>query len=259
MICGRSAFIRVMNAFGTRGLILPIATPPVLEVEDGVDAAAVPPRLDGLSGQEHGGVDALDGAREDVPAEVRLVLVDADAPAPAFTRRVESTEATAPGDLEDDLRALRDLVQRDLLALGLVGEGLRERDQDVRPGHALARAGAVGRDEDADRRGMFRPPTAEIVLFPARRAIRRETPDHVAVLVRREGEAADVARRRDALRRVGERRILHRVVDDREARGRELPRDGVRRVGEQEAHRDRDVVTLARERREVRDVVARRP
>src|SRR6188508_1960227 len=53
----------------------------VPEIEDGVDAALELAALRGLRGQEDRRVDPLDGARQDVPAEVRLVLVHADAPA----------------------------------------------------------------------------------------------------------------------------------------------------------------------------------
>ena len=53
-------------------------------------------------------------------AEEGLVGVDADPPDVLLLRRVERAETAAAGDLEDDARALLDLVQGDLLALGLV-------------------------------------------------------------------------------------------------------------------------------------------
>ena len=58
-------------------------------------------------------------------AEVALVGVDADALHALLLGRVERAEAALAGDLEDDLRALRDLVERELLALRLVDEVLR--------------------------------------------------------------------------------------------------------------------------------------
>ena len=58
-------------------------------------------------------------------AEVGLVGVDADALQVLALSRVQRAEAAAARDLEDDLRALGDLVERDLLALRLVGEALR--------------------------------------------------------------------------------------------------------------------------------------
>src|SRR5918992_1049825 len=62
---------------------------PVLQVEDEVAAAHVAPAgLDAPDGEEHTGVHPLDGAREDVLAEERLVDVDADAPAAALLRGV---------------------------------------------------------------------------------------------------------------------------------------------------------------------------
>ena len=102
----------------------------VLEVEQRVGAALEGALLGRLDGLEDRHVDALDRAREDVRAEVGLVLVDADPPLALLLRRVESAEAAAAGDLEHDLGALRDLVQRDLLALVLRDEVLREPDEE---------------------------------------------------------------------------------------------------------------------------------
>src|SRR4249919_2149585 len=50
----------------------------------------------------------------------------ADAPAALLASSVERTEAATAGDLEDHPRALRDLVERELLALVLSTEVLRE-------------------------------------------------------------------------------------------------------------------------------------
>src|SRR3954469_13152730 len=72
--------------------------------------------LDGL-------VDALQGARHDVRPEVALVGVDADPPHLLLLRGGERAETAAAGDLEDDVRAPVDLVQRRLLALRLIREG----------------------------------------------------------------------------------------------------------------------------------------
>ena len=44
---------------------------------------------------------------------------------------VERAETALAGDLEDDVGALRDLVERDLLALRLVDEVLRVRVQEL--------------------------------------------------------------------------------------------------------------------------------
>ena len=57
-------------------------------------------------------------------AEEALVGVDADPPHALGLRGVERAEAAATGDLEDDVGAGRDLVERDLLALRLGAEVL---------------------------------------------------------------------------------------------------------------------------------------
>ena len=64
------------------------------------------------------------------PSE-RLVGVDADAADPFLAGGVERAETAAARDLEDDVGALRDLVERDLLALRLVDEVLRVAVQDL--------------------------------------------------------------------------------------------------------------------------------
>ena len=120
------------------------------------------PLFAGLLGLEDRHVDLLHGARQDVPAEVRLVGVHADAPAALLLRR-EDAEAALAGDLEDDLRALRDLVQRDLLALGLIAEVLRVAELDLDRRRTPLRALVVPGDEEVTV-GMFRPPTALIDL-----------------------------------------------------------------------------------------------
>src|SRR5918994_4366129 len=108
---------------------------PVLgEAEDGdaaADRLAVDELLDRL---EDGLVDPLQSAREDVVAQERLVGVDADAPDALLLRRVQRAEAAAAGNLEDDVGALGDLVERHLLALRLVDEVLRVAQERVRIG-----------------------------------------------------------------------------------------------------------------------------
>jgi hypothetical protein len=118
----------------------------VLEVEQRVGSALVGALLDRLDGVEDRHVDALDRAREDVRAEVGLVLVDPDPPLPLLLGRVEGAEATPAGNLEDGLRALGDLVQRELLALVLRAEVLREPDEDLDAWVAGLRAVLVAGD-----------------------------------------------------------------------------------------------------------------
>src|SRR5262245_3896557 len=124
----------------------------VLQVEDEVGAAAELTALRALDGEVHAGVDALDGAREDVRPEVRLVDVHADPPDAGLLGRVQRAEPARAGDVELDLRALVDLVLRDRLALGRVDEVLRVADEDLHAGVALLRAGLIAREEAVDRR-----------------------------------------------------------------------------------------------------------
>jgi hypothetical protein len=83
-----------------------------------------------------------------VVAQEALVGVDADALGALLLGRVERAEAALAGDLEDDRGAVVELVERDLLALGLVDEVLRVAVQglDRRVGRLRARliAGDVG-------------------------------------------------------------------------------------------------------------------
>src|SRR5215204_3090896 len=230
---------------------LPDADALVLEVEDRVGAALELPVHHRFGGQEHRLVDALDGAREDVLAETRLVAIDADPPLVALLRRVERAEAAPAGHLEDDLRALRDLVERDLLALVLRDEVLRVADQDLGRGDALPRPGPISSDEDVHRRQLDPTDRADHLLAALLLGHERsETADHVAVLVRREGQALDVGILR-------ERRRVHRVVDDREARVRIPLRRGVDRLRQKEPDTDRQVESFPGQGPEVRDVVAR--
>ena len=88
--------------------------------------------------EQDGRVDALLRAREDVRAQERLVGVDPDSPTVALARGVESAEATTAGDLEDDVRAARDLVERELLALRLVVPVLGVVEDGLDPGAAFS-------------------------------------------------------------------------------------------------------------------------
>ena len=59
---------------------------------------------------------SLTGAREDVRAEPRLVLVDTDPPHAALSSGRQRPEAAFAGDVEDDAGSPRDLVWRDATA-----------------------------------------------------------------------------------------------------------------------------------------------
>src|ERR671918_1640881 len=230
----------------------------VLQVEERVDAALVRAPLRGHDGVRDGDVDALDRARQDVTPEELLVVVDADAPDALLLRRVEGAEAAAARDLEHDLGAAVDLRERELLALGLVDEVLREVDQRPRAPDAALRARPVRGDEDVHRRERDAADGADHVSAVTLRHLGREAPDHVAVLVRRERQSEDVLGE-DLPLRVRERGSLYRVVHDREPRVLEPVCDLGRSLGEEEAGRDRNVGVVADEPGEVRDVVAGRP
>ena len=76
-------------------------------------------------------VEGLERARDHAVALRRLVGVDADRGHALLAGRVDRAEAAVACDLEDDVRALRDLVERDLLALGRVVEVVRVRVQEL--------------------------------------------------------------------------------------------------------------------------------
>ncbi len=203
--------------------------------------------LDRPDGQEHGAVDALERARQDVRAEEGLVAVDADPPDALVLRRRERAEAASSGDLEDDLRARCDLVQRELLALGLVLPVLRVRPRHLRPRHCRLCTGLVAGDEAVDRRLLEATHGADRLAAGLLGLERAEVPDEVAHLLLAEEEALDV--RRLAL----QERLVD--VDDREVRVGE-PLGGRRdRVALREADPDDEVVALAGERGHVRHVV----
>src|SRR5690242_14910260 len=118
----------------------------VLDVEHLVGAAlerAVLRRLDGIEDRD---VDLLRRARHDLRAEERLIVVDADRLDLLLLGGVDRAEAALAGGGEDDLRALVDLVQRQLLALRLVDEVLRVAAEHLHVGVRGLRARLVARD-----------------------------------------------------------------------------------------------------------------
>src|SRR5438093_1018816 len=97
----------------------------VLEVEDRVRAALELPGLGILDRVEHADVDPLDGARQDVRPEERLVAVHADAPDAVVLGRAQGTEPAEAGDGEHHMGSTLDLVLRHVLAEILADEVLR--------------------------------------------------------------------------------------------------------------------------------------
>src|SRR3954447_4744095 len=218
----------------------------VVEVRDGVRPALVRIVLDRLDRVEDRHVDLLQRARDDLRAEVGLVGVDADRLHALLLRRVDRAEAAGARDLEDDLRALGDLVERDLLALVLRREALRVAVERLDAGVGLLGAGLEARDVVVDRRDLLAADAREraAVVLGVERG---QVADEIARLLLLERQADDVLRL-----------TLHRgrvEVDDRELHRRDLLRDGRDRVGHQEAVADDEVVLLLRQRRQVRDVV----
>src|SRR3954471_2016773 len=218
-------------------------------VRDGVERvrpALVLVLLDGEDLLEDRHVDLLQRAREHLRAEVGLVGVYADCLHALLLGRVDGAEPALAGDLEDDLRALGDLVERDPLALRLVDEVLRVAVQELHARVGLLRAGLEARDVVVDRRDLLTADGAEraaVVLGVQA----REIADQVAGLLLLEEQALDVLGLALQQRR--------RRVDDRELHVRELLRDRRDRVGHEEADPDHEVVLLLGKRREVRDVV----
>src|ERR671918_124715 len=205
---------------------------------------------DRLDGREHGHVHALERAREDVVAEERLVGVHADAPDAPLLGAVESTEPAAAGDLEHDVRAVGDLVERELLAPRLVDEVLRVAVERLDVGIRVRRALLETGDEAVDGRDLHSAYARDrVALGHEPRQVAREVPR----LLLLEEEALEVGQ----LARVRLLAPLSAVggVDDGEVRLRELLRGRVRSLGHEEADRDDQVEALVGERREVRDVV----
>src|SRR5215470_9258109 len=182
----------------------------VLEAEDDVPALelAVDDELDRVV---DGRVDPLHRARQDVRAEEGLVGVDPDAPHVLLLRSVERAEAAAAGDLEDHASALLDLVQRDLLALRLVGEVLRVPVQRLDAGVRGLRACLIAGDEAVDRRLLLTADRADDVgSGPPLLLEARQVADEIARLLFFEQQSEQVLR----LARL--RRLVD--VDNREVR-----------------------------------------
>src|SRR3954463_4658027 len=163
----------------------------VLQAVHDVGAALVAVVLDGLDRVEDGHVDLLQRARDDLRAEVALVGVDADGLDALLLGGVDRAEPARAGDLEDDLRALRDLVERDLLALRLVREALGVAVERLDARIGLLRAGLEARDVGVARGDLLAADAAQraaVVL----RVEAREVADEVARLLLLEEQALHV-------------------------------------------------------------------
>ena len=112
-IAALTSSISALSDRGTRALIVPRPTPPFSEGEAGRATGLERPARELSDRVEHGHVQPLHRARQDVLTEVGLVDIDSDPPDPTLACRLQRPEAAVPGDLEDDSRSLRDLAQGD--------------------------------------------------------------------------------------------------------------------------------------------------
>src|SRR6478672_4635107 len=215
------------------GAELPEADAAVLQAEHVVLAALELAGLRVLDREEHGLVDLLLGARQDVRPEEPLVVVAAD-PADALALgRVQRAETAAAGNLEHDARPLADLAQCDLLALRLVDEVLRVGVEGLRPRDRLLRPGLEARDVPVDG-GQLDPADGADHPAAVLRLQRGEVAGEVTDLLLLEQQALVVLRL--ALR------VVDAHVHAREVALRELRGHRVQRVGLQEADADDQVV-----------------
>src|ERR1700733_7880783 len=88
--------------------------------------------LEVLDCREHAGVDHLLGrGQHEARREVALVGIDADHLGLRLDARRDHAEPAGAGDLEDDLRARVDLIERELLAREFIREVLRVRVEQL--------------------------------------------------------------------------------------------------------------------------------
>ena len=247
LICSSTSF-DLVGVLAARGVGLADPDAAGLGVEDRVLAGLEAAVLDLLGGDEHGVLDLLERRGHHVIAQIALVGVDADALHALLLGGVERAEAALAGHGEDDLGALGDLVERDLLALRLVDEVLRIAVQDLDVGVRLRGTGLVARDVGVDRRDLLAADRRDdLVAALVLRVQARHVADRIAALGLLERQALHVLR-------LGLHRRL-REVDDAEVRRREGVGHLLGRRAHQEAVGHDQVVLLARERREVRHVV----
>src|SRR5215216_2605801 len=200
-----------------------------------------------LDGVEHGHVQPLHRARQDVPAQMGLVDIDADAPNALLLRRVEGAEATGAGHLEHDSRSLRDLAQGDRPTFHRVGEvvGIAVQRRDARIGSS--RPCLVAGNPPLDRRHLLAADRADHLLPGRERQHERsQVTGQITGLLFTEHEAHDVLR--------AMRQIVVGEVDDGEPRFGKPGGDSVDRGGGKEGCSDDEVVLLSREQGEARDV-----
>src|SRR5947207_947099 len=159
------------------------------------------------------------------------------------------------GGREDDLRLLADLVERDLFALRLVAEGrivrVAEDDRGLRV--SLLDPGSVAAEVADDRRHRVRADRAGDVgtgLLLEHESC--QVADEVASFLLLELDSPHVRRLRRKIRVVVD-------VDSGELHVRELGRDLVEGIAEEEARSEDELVPILRRRLQVRKALGRRP
>ena len=239
--------VAAMSSSFAFGAELPESDAILVETEDRIPATLEGAILRGLRREEHGAVDALEPTREHVRPEERLICVDADAPDLLLLRREQRSEPTQARDLEDSLRPVRDLIQRELLALRLIFPVLRVPPLDLHPGGGRCRSRLVAGDEAVDRRLLGARHRADEIPAGALCLQRGEVADEVADLLLPEEKPLGV--RGFPL----ERGLID--IDDGELRVGERLRRTRDCITLGVADADDQVVPLTGERRHVGDVV----
>ena len=175
-------------------LVLPMPTPPDLTSKTvsapPLNVSAWTPLID----VEDRLVDVLHRRGHDLIAEVGLVGVDADRLHALLLGGVDHAEAALARDLEDDLRALLDLVERELLALRLVDEVLRVAVDRLDVRVRGLRAGLVAGDVVVDRRDLLAADGADRLAVVVLDVEARHVAGEVARLLLLEEQALDVGR-----------------------------------------------------------------
>ena len=198
--------------------------------------------LDVLDGIVGGNIDPLQRAGDDRLVNVFLIGVDADAPDAIFPGLGQHPVTAAAGDLEHDVRALRDLVGGDSRALGRIGEvvGVAVEGFDRRI-HLLGRPLVAG-NVVIDRRDLDAADRADRVLLLGTGIVLFQNAgdgaDECASFLLFEQETLNIG-----VLQVVPLGIRPDPVDDRKVNVGEVAGDRSDRLGHQEADPNDQVIT----------------
>ena len=92
-------------------------------------------------------VEAFHGGSQDLRAQVRLIVIDAEPPDSAQLGRLERRGAARTGNGEDDDRAAIDLLVRKPFALVVAEPGLDVVDEHASVGHRVPRTCLVAGEQ----------------------------------------------------------------------------------------------------------------